>query len=83
MPTGAHISDGFTLSRAARGAIREGRRFELEAESKDGFDGALMNCYLALIYTLTRAELRLTGRKERGRHSTHITRLRFGVLAAP
>jgi serine/threonine-protein kinase len=33
-------------------AIREGRRaVELKPESKDAVDGALMNCYLALIYT--------------------------------
>jgi TolB-like protein/Flp pilus assembly protein TadD len=33
-------------------AIREGRRaVELKPESKDAFDGAIMNCYLALIYT--------------------------------
>jgi TolB-like protein/class 3 adenylate cyclase/Flp pilus assembly protein TadD len=32
-------------------AIREGRRaVELKPESKDAVDGALMNCYLALIY---------------------------------
>src|SRR5437773_4164788 len=32
-------------------AIREGRRaVELKPESKDAFDGASMNCYLALIY---------------------------------
>lgn len=32
-------------------AIREGRRaIELKPESKDAFDGAIMNCYLALIY---------------------------------
>ncbi len=32
-------------------AIREGRRaVELKPESKDAFDGAIMNCYLALIY---------------------------------
>jgi TolB-like protein/class 3 adenylate cyclase/Tfp pilus assembly protein PilF len=32
-------------------AIREGRRaVELKAESKDAVDGAIMNCYLALIY---------------------------------
>ena len=32
-------------------AIREGRRaVELRPESKDAFDGAIMNCYLALIY---------------------------------
>jgi tetratricopeptide (TPR) repeat protein len=32
-------------------AIREGRRaVELKPESKDAYDGALMNCYLALIY---------------------------------
>ena len=32
-------------------AIAEGRRaVELEPESKDAFDGAIMNCYLALIY---------------------------------
>ena len=31
-------------------AIREGRRVvELKPESKDAFDGAIMNCYLALI----------------------------------
>jgi serine/threonine-protein kinase len=34
-------------------AIREGQRaVELKPESKDAVDGALMNCYLALIYTL-------------------------------
>jgi TolB-like protein/Tfp pilus assembly protein PilF len=33
-------------------AIREGRRAgELKPESKDALDGAIMNCYLALIYT--------------------------------
>ena len=33
-------------------AIREGRRaVELKPESKDALDGAIMNCYLALIYT--------------------------------
>jgi TolB-like protein/class 3 adenylate cyclase/Tfp pilus assembly protein PilF len=33
-------------------AIREGRRaVELKPESKDAVDGAIMNCYLALIYT--------------------------------
>ena len=32
-------------------AIREGRRaVELKPESKDAFDGAIMNCYLALTY---------------------------------
>ena len=32
-------------------AIREGRRaVELKPESADAFDGAIMNCYLALIY---------------------------------
>jgi TolB-like protein/class 3 adenylate cyclase/Tfp pilus assembly protein PilF len=32
-------------------AIREGRRaVELKPESKDALDGAIMNCYLALIY---------------------------------
>jgi hypothetical protein len=32
-------------------AIREGRRaVELKPESKDAYDGAIMNCYLALIY---------------------------------
>jgi TolB-like protein/Tfp pilus assembly protein PilF len=32
-------------------AIREGRRaVELKPEAKDAYDGALMNCYLALIY---------------------------------
>jgi TolB-like protein/Tfp pilus assembly protein PilF len=32
-------------------AVREGRRaVELKPESKDAFDGAIMNCYLALIY---------------------------------
>jgi TolB-like protein/class 3 adenylate cyclase/Tfp pilus assembly protein PilF len=32
-------------------AIREGRlAVELKPESKDAFDGAIMNCYLALIY---------------------------------
>lgn len=32
-------------------AIREGRRaVELKPESRDAFDGAIMNCYLALIY---------------------------------
>src|SRR5213080_3148463 len=32
-------------------AIREARRaVELKPESKDAFDGAIMNCYLALIY---------------------------------
>jgi tetratricopeptide (TPR) repeat protein len=32
-------------------AIREGHRaVELKPESKDAFDGAIMNCYLALIY---------------------------------
>jgi len=32
-------------------AIREGKRaVELKPESKDAFDGAIMNCYLALIY---------------------------------
>jgi hypothetical protein len=33
-------------------AIREGQRaVELKPEWKDAVDGALMNCYLALIYT--------------------------------
>jgi tetratricopeptide (TPR) repeat protein len=32
-------------------AIREGRRaVDLKPESKDAYDGAIMNCYLALIY---------------------------------
>ena len=32
-------------------AIREGRRaVELKPESRDAYDGAIMNCYLALIY---------------------------------
>ena len=32
-------------------AIREGQRaVGLKPESKDAFDGAIMNCYLALIY---------------------------------
>jgi TolB-like protein/class 3 adenylate cyclase/Tfp pilus assembly protein PilF len=32
-------------------AIREGRRaVELKPESKDAYDGAIMNCYVALIY---------------------------------
>ena len=35
-------------------AIREGRRaVELKPESKDAVDGAIMNCYLALIYART------------------------------
>src|SRR2546423_3969847 len=33
-------------------AIREGRRaVELKPESKDAFDGAIMNCYLALLHS--------------------------------
>ncbi len=33
-------------------AIREGRKaVELKPESKDAYDGAIMNCFLALIYT--------------------------------
>ena len=36
-------------------AIREGRRaVELKPESKDAYDGAIMNCFLALIYARRR-----------------------------
>jgi tetratricopeptide (TPR) repeat protein len=49
-----HANLGWLYAFAGRKneAIREGRRaVELKPESKDAFDGAIMNCYLALIYT--------------------------------
>jgi tetratricopeptide (TPR) repeat protein len=48
-----HANLGWFYAFAGRNdeAIREGRRaVELKPESKDAFDGAIMNCYLALIY---------------------------------
>lgn len=53
-PTSAerHANLGWFYAFAGRkdDAIREGRRaVELKPESKDAFDGAIMNCYLALI----------------------------------
>jgi TolB-like protein/Flp pilus assembly protein TadD/class 3 adenylate cyclase len=48
-----HANLGWYYAFAGRkeDAIREGRRaVELKPESKDAFDGAIMNCYLALIY---------------------------------
>jgi TolB-like protein/Tfp pilus assembly protein PilF len=48
-----HANLGWFYAFAGRkdDAIREGRRaVELKPESKDAFDGAIMNCYLALIY---------------------------------
>jgi TolB-like protein/Tfp pilus assembly protein PilF/class 3 adenylate cyclase len=48
-----HANLGWFYAFAGRkdDAIREGRRaVELKPESKDAYDGAIMNCYLALIY---------------------------------
>jgi len=48
-----HANLGWFYAFAGRkdDAIREGRRaVELQPESKDAVDGAIMNCYLALIY---------------------------------
>ncbi len=48
-----HANLGWFYAFAGRkeDAIREGRRaVELKPESKDAVDGAIMNCYLALIY---------------------------------
>jgi TolB-like protein/class 3 adenylate cyclase/Tfp pilus assembly protein PilF len=48
-----HANLGWFYAFAGRkdDAIREGRRaIELKPESKDAVDGAIMNCYLALIY---------------------------------
>ncbi|PYL08261.1 MAG: hypothetical protein DME34_05165 [Verrucomicrobia bacterium] len=48
-----HANLGWFYAFAGRkeDAIREGRRaVELKPESADAFDGAIMNCYLALIY---------------------------------
>jgi TolB-like protein/Tfp pilus assembly protein PilF len=48
-----HANLGLLYAFAGRkeDAIREGRRaVELKPESKDAVDGAIMNCYLALIY---------------------------------
>jgi TolB-like protein/Flp pilus assembly protein TadD len=48
-----HANLGWFYAFAGRkeDAIREGQRaVELKPESKDAFDGAIMNCYLALIY---------------------------------
>ena len=48
-----HANLGWFYAFAGRkdDAIREGRRaVELKPESKDAFDGAIMNCYLALVY---------------------------------
>ena len=48
-----HANLGWFYAFAGRkdDAIREGRRaVELKLESKDAVDGAIMNCYLALIY---------------------------------
>ena len=40
------------FSAAKTDAIREGRKaVELKPETKDAYDGAIMNCFLALIYT--------------------------------
>ena len=51
-PSGTPISAWFAPSWDARDeAIREGRRaVELKPISKDAVDGAIMLCYLALIY---------------------------------
>ena len=53
MSADRHANLGWFYAFAGRkdDAIREGRRaVELKPESKDAFDGAIMNCYLALIY---------------------------------
>ena len=53
MSADRHANLGWFYAFAGRKdeAIREGRRaVELKPESKDAFDGAIMNCYLALIY---------------------------------
>ena len=47
----ANLGLCYAFLRRKEEAMREGRRaVELKPESKDAFDGALMNCYLALIY---------------------------------
>jgi tetratricopeptide (TPR) repeat protein len=51
-----HANLGILYAFMGRGeeAIREGRRaVELKPESKDAYDGAIMNCCLALIYART------------------------------
>jgi tetratricopeptide (TPR) repeat protein len=53
MSADRHANLGWFYAFAGRKdeAIREGRRaVELKPESKDAVDGAIMNCYLALIY---------------------------------
>ena len=53
MSADRHANLGWFYAFAGRKdeAIREGKRaVELKPESKDAFDGAIMNCYLALIY---------------------------------
>ncbi len=53
MSADRHANLGWFYAFAGRKeeAIREGRcAVELKPESKDAFDGAIMNCYLALIY---------------------------------
>ena len=47
----ANLGSFYAFAGRKEDAIREGRRaVELKPESKDAFDGVLMNCYLALIY---------------------------------
>ena len=47
----ANLGWFYAFSGRKEDAIREGRRaVELKPESADAFDGAIMNCYLALIY---------------------------------
>jgi tetratricopeptide (TPR) repeat protein len=51
----ANLGLCYAFLRRKDDAIREGRRaVELKPESKDAFDGAIMNCYLALIYARVR-----------------------------
>ena len=53
MSADRHANLGWFYAFAGRkdDAIREGKRaVELKPESKDAFDGAIMNSYLALIY---------------------------------
>jgi tetratricopeptide (TPR) repeat protein len=69
-------------------AIREGRRaVELKPESKDAYDGVLMNCYLALIYArvgendlaipLIERLLKTPGAVDSGDYSITVNDLKF------
>ena len=69
-------------------AIREGRRaVELKPESRDASDGAIMNCYLALIYArdgennlaipLIDRLLRTPGAVDSGDYSITVNALKF------